>query len=189
MRYLQARAWPGPGSDVLPMRHPYFEGPKVQKKQLPPRSHRVESLEGRQVSTLVCRTYGWDPQNRTYRAATGPQKKCSTLFFPSVLVEMEIAPGAPQSCQSACLYPGECVMRDLQARAGPGPGRVPTCYLCDTPTLRDLKFKKQLNPRSHRAESLEERQVSTLVCRTNGWDPQNRTYRAATGPRKKVLDT
>ena len=33
-------------------------------------------------------------------------------------------------------------MRDLQARAGPGPGRVPTCYLCNTPTLRDLNIKK-----------------------------------------------
>ena len=78
-------------------------------------------------------------------------------------------------------------MRDLQAQAGPGTGRVPTCYLCDTPTLRDLNFKKQLTPRSHRAESLEEQQVSTLVCRTYGWDPQNRTYRAATGPQKKCL--
>ena len=33
-------------------------------------------------------------------------------------------------------------MLDLKALARPGPGRVPTCYLCDTPTLRDLKFKK-----------------------------------------------
>ena len=33
-------------------------------------------------------------------------------------------------------------MRDLQARVGPRTGRVLTCYLCDTPTLRDLNFKK-----------------------------------------------
>ena len=31
--------------------------------------------------------------------------------------------------------------------------------------------------------------MSTLVCRTYGWDPQNQTDRAATGPPKNVLDT
>ena len=45
------------------------------QKKLPPRSHSAESLEGQQVSTLVCRTYGWDPQNGAYRAFTGPGKK------------------------------------------------------------------------------------------------------------------
>ena len=80
-------------------------------------------------------------------------------------------------------------MRDLKAPAGPGPGRVPTCYLCDTPTLRDLNFEKTAHSALPQGGIAEEQQESTLVCRTYGWDPQNWTYRAATGPQKKVLDT
>ena len=45
--------------------------------------------------------------------------------FQSVLVEIKIAPGAPQSCQSACLYPGECGgMSCATSRPWPGPGRA-----------------------------------------------------------------
>ena len=77
-------------------------------------------------------------------------------------------------------------MRDLKALAGSG-FRLYTFALPLSSWL--MTGQKTLTPRSHRAESLKEQQVSTLVCRTYGWDPQNRTYRAATGPRKKVLDT
>ena len=161
---------------VIPL-HPWLI---MGQKKLPPRSHSAESLEGQQVSTLVCRTYGWDPQNGAYRAATGPKQKGVSKLgkFSKCFHKNRIASGAPQSCHAACLYPGECGgMSCATSRPGPGPGRAgfrrATFAFALPSWLRT--GKKMLTPRSHRAESLEGRQVSTLVCRTYGWDPPNRT--------------
>ena len=110
------------------------------------------------------------------------------IFF-KCLVESKIAPGAPQSCQSACLYPGECGgMSCATSRPGTGPGRAGfrrATFAFALPS-RLRSGQKTLTPRSHRAESLEKQPVSTLVCRTYGWDPENGAYRAATGPGEKV---
>ena len=56
---------------VFPL-HPWLI---MGQEKLTPRPHSAESPEGQQVSTLVCRTYGWDPQNGAYRAFMGPEKK------------------------------------------------------------------------------------------------------------------
>ncbi len=82
---------------------------------------------------------------------------------------------------------------------GTGPSRL--INLCDTPTLMDLNFEnlahfenlvqtlnKKVTSHSNSANSVEEQQVSTLVCHTCMWDPpKTGTYRAATGPKKKCL--
>ena len=140
------------------------------------------------MSTLVCRTYGWDPQNRTYRAATGPPKKSARHFFYVFWSKLKSRPALPNRANPLACTLGSVGVCHAQppgpgrTRAGPGSDLLPLRH----PYFEGPKFqKKQLPPRSHRVESLEERQVSTLVCRTHGWDPQNRTYRAATGPQKK----
>ena len=79
-------------------------------------------------------------------------------------------------CQAACLFPGECGgMSCATSRPGSGPGRagfrLATMVFPLHPRL--IMGQKKLTQRSHSAESLEEQQVSTLVCRTCGWDPQN----------------
>ncbi len=82
MSCATSRPEPGPGRAgfrLATFAFPLHSWLRTGQKTLTPRSHSAESLEEQQVSTLVCRTYGWDPQNRTYRAATGPKKKCSTL--------------------------------------------------------------------------------------------------------------
>ena len=77
------------------------------------------------------------------------------------------------------------VMNDLKALAG---FRLATFAIPPPSWIRT--GQNTLTPRSHSAESLEEQQVSTLVCRTYRWGPQNGAYRAATGPdKKKCLDT
>ena len=108
---------------VFPL-HPWLI---MGQEKLPPRSHSAESLEGQQVSTLVCRTYGWDPQNGAYRASTGPEKKVSRNLemFSKCFHKNKIASGPPQSCHAACLYPGECGgMSCATSRPLSGPGRV-----------------------------------------------------------------
>ena len=54
-------------------------------------------------------------------------------------------------------------MRDLKARAGPGPGRFPTFYL--------ITGHIPLSPRRNSADSTAGSQMSTLVCHTSGLDP------------------
>ncbi len=68
------------------------------KNWLIPRSNSAKSLEGQQVSTLVCQTCGWDLQNGAYRAATGPEKKVSRNLemFSKCFHKNKIASGAPQ---------------------------------------------------------------------------------------------
>ncbi len=96
---------------------------------LSPRRNSADSTAGSHASTLVGHTCGWDPRGGRYRAATGHHKTCvDTWNFSKCLVEHKIAPGAPQSCQTACLYHGECGGVSC-ATSRPGPGRFPTLYL------------------------------------------------------------
>ena len=172
----------------------------------------------------------------------GLTKHVSTLgIFSKCLVENKIAPGAPFSCQTACLYPGECGGMSC-ATSRPGPGRFSTCYLrvpaaflahngsntaleyrsripfsCQTACLYHgecggmscatsrpgpgpgragfqlytfalplpswlITGRIPLSPRRNSADSTAGSHASTWVGHTCGWDPRSVIYRAATGP-------
>ena len=133
---------------------------------------------------------GGTPKTGHIGPPRGLKKKVSRnleMFF-KCFHKNKIASGPPQSCHAACLYPGECGgMSCATSRPLSGPGRVSfrlaTMVFPLHPWL--IMGQEKLTPRSHSAESLEGQQVSTLVCRTYGWDPQNGAYRAFTGPEKK----
>ena len=116
-------------------------------------------------------------------------------MFSKCFHKSTIASGPPQSCHATCLYPGECGgMSCATSRPRSGPGRV--CFRLATtvfplhPWL--IMGQEKLPPRSHSAESLEEQQVSTLVCHTCGWDTGN-PKTAHKGPprglKQKCLET
>ena len=78
------------------------------------------------MSTLVCRTYGRDPQNGAYRASTEPEKKCleTWKFFLSVFIKIKSRPAllnhaTPLACTLGSM--GVCHARPQgpsRARAG-----------------------------------------------------------------------
>ncbi len=105
------------------------------KNKVSTHSNSADSVEEPYVSTLMCHTCMWDPQNGTYRAATAPDKQMSRHLeiFSKYFVENKIVPGAPQLCQAACLYPGECGGMSCatsslgRPRAGPVSDSLPAC--------------------------------------------------------------
>ena len=123
----------------------------------------------------------------------GLTKHVSTLgIFSKCWVENKIAPGAPFSCQTACLYHGECGgMSCATSRPGPGPGRAGfQLYTCALPLPSWLITGRiPLSPRRNSADSTAGSHASTLVGHTCGWDPRSGMYRAATGPHKTCIDT
>ena len=102
----------------------------------------------------------------------GLTKHVSTLGICSkCLVENKIAPGAPFSCQPACLYHGECGgMSCATSRPGPGPGRAGfQLYTFALPLPSWLRTGlPSLSPR--RNSFVERRKACTLVCQTCGRD-------------------
>ena len=111
-------------------------------------------------------------------------------IFSRCFHKTEIASGPPQSCHAACLYPRECGgMSCATSRPLSGPGRVgfrlATVVFPLHPWL--IMGQAKLPPRDHSADSLEGEHVSTMVCRTYGWDPQNCSYRASTEPEKNDI--
>ena len=160
---------------------------------LSPRRNSADSTAGSHASTLVGHTCGWDPRGGRYRAATGHHKTCvDTWNFSKCLVEHKIAPGAPQSCQTACRYHGQYGGKSCAAsRPGPGPGRAGfQLYTFALPLPAWLITGRiPLSPRRNSADWTAGSHASTLVGHTCGWDPRGGRYRAATGHYKTCVDT
>ena len=130
-------------------------------------------------------------------AYTGPPrgltKHASTLvMFSKCLVKHKIAPGASQSCQTACRYHGQCGGKLCAAsRPGPGPGRAGFRLYTFALPLPAWLITGRIppSPRRNSADSTAGCRASTLVGHTCGWDPRSGKYRAATGPHRTCIDT
>jgi hypothetical protein len=146
------------------------------------------------VSILVCRTYGWDPQNGAYRAATGPDKNKAQHFKnnSSVFIKLKSHPALLDRAKLLARTlegVGVCVERPQ------GPGRARAGSVSDFQPLcsRYLPGSKRANHRSLRATTAripwrDSRQAQWCATRVGG-TPQTSFIGPPRGLTKTRLNT